>query len=88
MARKTEFSKFGTNRGASQIRFHLQHSDICDEDRAELSALADHLDADDDRASAVWQFAREYARPSGDSPSCQCTNCRAYRAVRDDEGHL
>jgi len=74
--------------GASLIRYHLQGRDMDDEDRAHLAALADHLDAVDDRAAAVWRFAREFARTSGDSPSCECTNCRAYRAVRDEDGYL
>lgn len=74
--------------GASLIRFHLQNADICDEDRADLAALADHLDATDDAALAVWRFARDYARTGGDSDECKCVNCRAFRAVRDEEGHL
>ena len=74
--------------GASLIRFHLQNRDIDPEDRADLAALADHLDASDDRAADVWRFARDFARTSGDSEDCQCVNCRAYRAVRDEEGHL
>jgi hypothetical protein len=77
-----------SRRGASLIRFHLQRADICAEDRAELAALADHLDRTDDDAAAVWEFAREFARPAGDSPTCQCVSCRAYWAVRDDEGQL
>lgn len=73
---------------ASLIRFHLQRADICDEDRADLAALADSLDADADGQVAVWRFARDFARTSGDSPECECVNCRAYRAVRDEEGQL
>jgi hypothetical protein len=74
--------------GASLIRFHLQSRDIDDEDRADLAALADSLDASDDARVAVFRFAREFARTSGDSDACTCVNCRAFRAVRDDEGHL
>lgn len=74
--------------GASLIRFHLQGVDMGDEDRADLAALADHLDASDDRAADVWRFARDHARISGDGPKCQCVNCRAYRAVRDKDGQL
>jgi hypothetical protein len=77
-----------SKRGASLIRFHLQSRDIDPDDRAELAALADHLDRTDEQATAVWRFAREYARTSGDSEACECVNCRAYRAVRDDEGFL
>lgn len=71
--------------GASLIRFHLQNRDICEEDRADLAALADHLDAADDRAVDVWRFARDFARTSGDSKDCRCVNCRAYRAVHEDD---
>lgn len=74
--------------GASLIRLHLQGRDIADEDRADLAALADSLDAGDDRRADVFRFARDFARTSGDSPACECANCRAYRAVRDDEGRL
>jgi len=74
--------------GASLIRFHLQARDIDDEDRADLAALADALDATDEQRLAVFRFARDFARTSGDSPECRCVNCRAYRAVRDDEGQL
>lgn len=74
--------------GASLIRFHLQGRDMDSEDRADLAALADHLDASDDAAAAVWRFARDFARAAGDGPTCQCVNCRAHRAVRDEEGAL
>lgn len=74
--------------GASLIRFHLQGRDMDDEDRADLAALADSLDATDDRRADVFRFARDFARTSGDSDACRCVNCRAYRAVRDEEGHL
>lgn len=33
-------------------------------------------------ADAVWQFALDFARTSGDSPECQCVSCRAFRAVQ------
>lgn len=75
-------------RSAALIRFHLRARDIGTDDRADLAALADSLDASDDAQMAVWRFARDFARTSGDSPDCSCVNCRAYRAVRDDEGHL
>ena len=74
--------------GASLIRFHLQGRDIDDEDRADLAALADSLDATDSQRADVFRFARDFARPSGDGATCTCVNCRAYRAVRDDEGVL
>ena len=77
-----------SRRGASIIRFHLQGRDMDEGDREELAALADHLDRTDEQAAAVWRFAREFARTSGDSPTCECTNCRAYRAVRDEDGYL
>ena len=73
--------------GASLIRFHLQARDIDDEDRDDLAALADSLDASDDAQIAVWRFARDFARTTGDSPACNCVNCRAYRAVRHEGGH-
>lgn len=37
--------------------------------------------AEDDPTAVVWEFARQFARTSGDSPDCQCVSCRAYRAV-------
>jgi len=74
--------------GASLIRFHLQHAEMCDEDREDLAALADSIEATDDQRADVFRFARDFARTSGDSPACECVNCRAYRAVRDDEDQL
>jgi hypothetical protein len=77
---------FGTNWGASLIRFHLQNANMAEDDRADLSALADSLEATDGQRADVFRFARDFARTSGDSPSCDCVNCRAYRAVRDEDG--
>ena len=76
------------SRLTSLIRFHLQNDTIDPDDKAELAALADLLDPSLEDDVAVWRFAREFARTAGDSKDCNCTNCRAYRAVRDDEGHL
>ena len=35
----------------------------------------------------VLEFARQFARTSGDSPACECVSCRASRAMRraDDD---
>jgi hypothetical protein len=74
--------------GASLIRFHLQGRDIDADDRADLAALADAIEATDDQLIAVFRFARDFARTSGDSKDCKCVNCRAYRAVRDEDGLL
>ena len=38
--------------------------------------------SDDMNLDAVWQFAVDFARTSGDSPDCRCVNCRAHRAVQ------
>jgi hypothetical protein len=74
--------------GASLIRFHLQSRDIDDEDRADLAALADSLEATDDQRADVFRFARDFARPSGDSEDCRCVNCRAMRGTSDGGPHL
>lgn len=79
--------------GASMIRFHLQRFDMDADDRDDLAALADSLDTTDDDRMAVYRFARDFARQSAhtrgsDGPLCNCVPCRAWRAVRDDEGYL
>ncbi len=34
-----------------------------------------------DRLMAAWDFAEQHAKTSGDGPKCDCTACRATRAV-------
>lgn len=46
-------------------------------ERDSALAAAEHL-------HVLWQFARDFARTSGDGPSCECISCRAYRATRAD----
>lgn len=76
-------SEQGIARGAGLIRYHLQSANVSEGDRADLLALADSLDAGTDAQMDVWRFAHDFARSSGDSDTCCCVNCRAWRACQD-----
>lgn len=62
---------------------YFTEAEVGDDIAPRITELAAALSHDTDAWAAVFRFALDYARTSGDSPACQCVPCCAYRAVRD-----